>query len=127
LNKSKNSINILIGLIIMISTQATIRFIGIDNMSAQVMVACSTIICILFIAVQYKNRTKGFGVKYNMIVSTLMTLTLFSLSVVMTIIKCYPNLIDKYGKIVLIFSLVVFFALALFVVVYKIVYERKRK
>ena len=117
----------LIGLIAMISVQVLIRSIGIDNLSTQVIVAFFTIVCVLFIIAEYKNKTKGFGVKYNMTVTVLMTLICVFSSAMAVIFKGTPDLINKYGGVVLLLDLLSFFGFVLYVAIYRIVYEAKRK
>lgn len=127
LNKVKKKIYGSSAIIALISTQAAIKFIGIDNISTQVIVAFLTIICVLFIGIQYKNRTKGFGVKYNITVAILMTLICLFAGLTIIIFKEYPDLINKYGGFILLLGVSNFVGLALFMAIYRIVYESKRK
>jgi hypothetical protein len=111
----------------MISAQVAIRAIGIDNLSSQVIVAFLVIVCGWFIVLQYKNRFKGFGIKYNMTVAILMAITCFLAGVMVIIFKGSPGLIDKYGGFILLCGLSSFFALTLYMVIYRIIYETKHK
>lgn len=127
MDNDKKVLYSLITLIILIITQIVLRFIGIDNISVQVIVALLVIACTLVIIGTYKNRNKGLGTKYNTIVAVLMVLASISASVMMIIIKWYPNLFDKYGFMSLMLLLISFFALILFIIIYRIVYETKRR
>ncbi len=62
---NKNTKYICMGLLAMISTQMIIRFIGIDNLSAQLIDLIIVIVNIIIIVVTYKYKDKGFGFKYN--------------------------------------------------------------
>ena len=117
----------IITVIVLLITQVTIRSIGIENISTQAIVALFVIACSLAIFGTYKDGEKGFGIRYNTIVTILLIVTGVTMSVTMIIFRTYPTLIDKYGIFLAILSLGSFFTLGLFIVIYRIVYEAKRK
>lgn len=117
----------IITLSILFITQVIIRSIGIENISVQVIVALFIIACSLTIFGTYKDGKKGFGIRYNTIVTILLIVASISMSVTMIIFRGYPTLMDKYGELLLILSLTSYFALGLFIIIYRIVYEIKRK
>lgn len=114
-------------LIILVTTQVIIRSIGIENISVQVIVALLAIGCSLVIFGTYKDGKKGFGIRYNTIVSILAVVTSISTSGMLIVIRIYPTLADRYGVFLVVLSLISFFALSLFITIYRIVYEAKHK
>ena len=117
----------IITLVILITTQVIIRSIGIENISVQVIVALFTIACSLTIFGMYKDGKKGFGIRYNTIVTILLVVASISTSGMLIVIRSYPTLADRYGEFLVILSLVSYFALCLFIIIYRIVYEAKHK
>lgn len=117
----------IVTLIILFTTQVTIRSIGIENISAQAFVALLAIACSLVIFGTYKDGKKGFGIRYNTVIAILSVVASISVSVMFIILKGYPALMDRYGELLVIVSLVSYFALGLFIIIYRIVYETKRK
>lgn len=117
----------IITLIILVTTQIIIRSIGIENISVQVIVALLAIACSLTIFGTYKDGKKGFGIRYNTIVAILLVVTSISTSGMLIVIRSYPTLADRYGIFLVILSLISFFALCLFIIIYRIVYETKHK
>ncbi|MEG1313405.1 MAG: hypothetical protein RSD40_03735 [Bacilli bacterium] len=78
---------------------------------------------ILFLVSTLRNREKGMGKKYNIIVCILMGLICFSTTLGITVIKCYPELFVKYGLFLLILFLTSFISLVIYCVVARIKYE----
>lgn len=116
-----------ITIVILIITQAIIRSIGIENVSLQVFASLLVIACSLVIFGTYKDGKKGLGIRYNTIIAILLVVASISMGTTMIFFRNYPNLIDKYGKLPLIVSLSSYFALVLFIIIYRIAYESKRK
>lgn len=114
-------------LIILVITQVTMRSIGIENISVQAFVALLAIACSLVIFGTYKDGKKGFGIRYNTIIAILSVVASISVSVMFIILKGYPALMYRYGELLVIVSLVSYFALGLFIIIYRIVHETKRK
>lgn len=114
-------------LIVLLITQVTIRSMGIENISIQVIVALFAIACSLAIFGTYKDGKKGFGIRYNTIITILLVVASISISGMLIVIRAYPTLSDRYGVFLLILSLISYFALVLFIIIYRIVYEVKRK
>ncbi|WP_238907470.1 hypothetical protein [Clostridium sp. YIM B02506] len=124
----KNSIGYsIITLLVLFITQIVIRNIGIENISVQAIVLIFVIACSLAIFGTYKDGKKGFGIRYNAIVTILLVVAGVTMSITMIIFRGYPILIDKYGLLLVIVSLTSYFALILFIIIYRIVYEVKRK
>ncbi len=124
---NKNTKYIFMGLLAMISTQMVIRSVGIDNLSAQLIDLILGTVSILIIVVTYKYRNKGFGFRYNMTVAILATLSCFFGGVMVTIEKCFPNLNDKYKTSAILVFTASFFAILLFMIIHKIVYNIKQR
>lgn len=116
----------IITLIILFTTQVIIRSIGIENISVQIIIALFAIACSLAIFGMYKDGKKGFGIRYNVIVTILLVVASISICGMLIVIRVYPALSDRYGKFLLILSMVSYFALVLFIVIYRIVYEARR-
>lgn len=114
-------------LIILFITQVIIRSIGIENISVKAFVALLAIACSLVIFGTYKDGKKGFGIRYNTIIAILSVVASISVSVMFIILKGYPASMDRYGELLVIVSLVSYFALGLFIIIYRIVHETKRK
>lgn len=127
LSNGKNSLYVSSALIALIITQVTIRSIGIENISAQVCVTLLVIACTLAIVGIFKNRTKGLGIRYNTILIILMILTSASSGIWITIIKNYPQLLNKYNKILFTASLGSFLAFTIFIIAGRIVYMIRSK
>ena|GEM_PF-1817101 len=117
----------IITLIILFTTQVIIRSIGIENISVQVFVGLLAIASSLVIFGTYKDGKKGFGIRYNTVVAILAVVASISVSIMFIILKGYPALMDRYGEFLVIVSLVSYFALVLFIIIYRIVYETKQK
>lgn len=124
--KNTNSIGCnIVTLIILTIIQVFIKNIGIDNISIRVFVAILSIACSLVIYGVYKDGKKGFGIRYNAVVAILLVVASISMAVTMIIFRGYPTLMDRYGELLLIVSLVSYFALVLFIIIYRIVHEAK--
>ncbi len=124
--KNTNSIGCsIVTLITLIIIQVFIKNIGIDNISIRVFVAVLSIACCLVIYGVYKDGKKGFGIRYNTVVAILLVVASISMAVTMIIFRGYPTLMDRYGELLLIVSLVSYFALVLFIIIYRIVNEAK--
>jgi len=127
LKESKSIGYSIITLIILFTTQVIIRSIGIENISVQVFVGLLAIASSLVIFGTYKDGKKGFGIRYNTVVAILAVVASISVSIMFIILKGYPALMDRYGEFLVIVSLVSYFALVLFIIIYRIVYETKQK
>jgi hypothetical protein len=126
LKESKGIGYSIITLIILFTTQVIIRSIGIENISVQVFVGLLAIASSLVIFGTYKDGKKGFGIRYNTVVAILAVVASISVSIMFIILKGYPALMDRYGEFLVIVSLVNYFALVLFIIIYRIVYETKK-
>lgn len=125
--KNTNSIGYsIITLIVLIITQVIIKSIGIDKISVQVFISLLVIACSLVIFGTYKDGKKGFGIRYNTVIAILLVVASVSMAVTMIVFKGYPILMDRYGEFLLIVSLVSYFALVLFIIIYRIFYESKQ-
>lgn len=125
MESNKKSLYTIISILSLISVQVIMRSIGIDNISAHVYILLLSIACIMVIIGVYKNGTKGLGIKYNTIVAILMVIASISIGVSVTIVKCYPNIFNKYKDVLLGASLISFFALIIYIVICRIIYEKK--
>jgi hypothetical protein len=126
LNNGKKVLYSSITLITLIITQIVLRSIGIDNISAQAFVGLLIIACLLVIYGTFKDGKKGAGIRYNVTVAILLVLTCISTSVSMIMSKFNPDLLDKYSLVFLPVQLITFFALCLYIIIYRIIYETKR-
>jgi len=117
----------IVTLIILLITQIIIGSIGIENISVQVFVALLAIACSLVLFGMYKDGKKGFGIRYNTVIAILLVVASISMAATMVIFRGFPALMDRYGGVLLVISLVSYFALGLFIIIYRIVYETKRK
>ncbi|WP_160680636.1 hypothetical protein [Clostridium sp. C8-1-8] len=124
---NRNAVHSTITLSILLITQLIIRSIGVGDISVQVFIAIIVIGCSLVIYGVCKDGKKGAGTRYNVISAILIILASVMSSITLVIIKCYPNLKDTYGKVFFIISLASYFAFVLFIIIYRIVYEVKRK
>lgn len=127
MNKSKNTLNAILATIVLVITQLFFRSIGINNISARIFNTFLIITCGGFIFVTYRNKEKGLGVKYNLTLSILIGLTGIFTMIGVTIAKCYPKLSDKYSIIMTILMVGSFAILAIYVVIARIVYEKRKK
>lgn len=117
----------IITVIVLLLTQIIIRSIGIENISVQIIIALFAIACSLAIFGTYKDGKKGFGLRYNTIVTILLVVASISISAMLIVIRAYPTLSYMYGKFLLILSMISYFALVLFIIIYRIVYEAKQR
>ena len=127
MDHNKNGLYSLITLVILIITQSVLGFIGVDNISVYFIVALFVIACALVIIGTYKNINKGLGAKYNTIVAILVVLTSITSAVMMIMINWYPDLFYKYTLLILGAQLISFLSLCLFIIIYRIIYEFKKR
>lgn len=127
MNNNRNIVFGLGALIGLIVSQAIIKTIGIDNLSVQVIDTILVIISIGIAVGTYKNKTSGLGMRYNIIVAILTIVMSMSVAGMITIFKCYPQLTSKYGKFFFVSSTVSFFTLILYIIIKRVIYERKSK
>jgi len=127
LDIDKKGLYSLITLITLIITQSVLSFVGIENISVKALVSLLVVVCLLVIYGTYKDGKKGAGIKYNITVAILLVLTCISSGIVMIMSEWYPDFLDKHDLLFLAFQLISFFALMLFAIIYRIVYELKKR
>lgn len=125
MRNGEKGIYTLITIVVLVITQAIIRAIGIDNISANVYITLLTIACIMVIYGTYKNKTKGLGVKYNIVVAILMIFASISNGIAIIILKCYNETFQKYSTGLVAISLISLFALLFYIIIGRIIYDRK--
>lgn len=111
----------------LLSTQIIIRSIGVNNISTNIIVIVLAMVSTLVIVYTYKNKNEGLGIKYNTVLAILVLIVCVSSGAWITIIRNYPELLQKYDTILFVTSLITFFALCIFVIIGRVAYERKKK
>lgn len=124
---NSNKIIALLGLVGLVIGQAVIRTVGMENISAQVFDTVLLIICIGTVISLYKNKEKGYGIKYNITVAILMVVMCLTSGITITMIKCYPIQTEKHAILLLILSLGGFFTFIIYLIAAKIYFELKER
>lgn len=124
---NNNIINGVIALAALIVTQIILRYIGMDNIPIRIILSLLVLVCILMVIGLLKNGTMGMGFKYNLIVTVLMIITCITTGVMITVIKCYPELFLKHGTVILFINLGSFFVLCMYIIIVKIMSNLKSK
>ena len=125
--KKRNVVYSVVAVSVLVITQFIIRSIGVENISVQATIGFFSILCSFLIFATYKDGKKGFGIRYNIIITVLTVIASISICGMAIAIKVYPGTGDVYGKFLLILALISFFTLGIFVIIYRIIYEAKRK
>lgn len=123
--KNQNNKITVAPLLAMLITQSILRIIGIQNLSANLILTGIIVLDAILIIIAYIHRNEGIGVRFNMTIAISLSVILILAGIALVIHRLYPEQLDKYGIIILYIGITGFCAIGTYIIIEVIHYQNK--